>query len=141
MKSKQIYLYRALRNEEIEAGIVLIPKQQRAFEDWPQLGLDTTLPFVLGPTEKYATNHHQIGQETSGISTTPIFERAKFYAGENKIIAKISRRKLKKHNIKEIVVEVSGSFVIVPEDHEVILIKQDNEPWPTAIIEEVIRIE
>jgi hypothetical protein len=141
MKSEQDYLYRALRKEEIEAGCVLIPKQQRAFQDWPMLGLDTTLPFYLGPAEKYAINHHQRGQETRGISTTPIFERAKYYASKNKTIVKISRRKLKKNNIKEIIVEESGSFKIVPEDHEVILIKLDDEPWSVDIIEEVIRIE
>ncbi len=141
MNSNQKYLYRALRKEEIEAGIVIIPKQQRSFEDWPQIGIDITLPFVLGPTEKYATNHHQLGQETCGISTTPIFERAKFYAKKNKIIVKISRSKLKKYNIKEIDVNESGSFVIVPEDQEVILIKLDNEPWPTDVIQEIIKIE
>lgn len=140
MTSRNEFLYRALRIEEINAGNLLLPKEQRIFQDWPQLGLDTTLPFILGPTEEYAAYHHQLGQKTSGVSTTPIFEIAKFYAHENKIIVKISRDLLQDFNIKEIVVSEKCPIVIKPEDQEVILIKLDDKPWPKEIIQEVIKI-
>jgi len=46
MDQKEEFLFRVLRKEEIEAGNILIPKQQRTFEDWPQIGIDTTFPFI-----------------------------------------------------------------------------------------------
>ena len=76
------YLYRALRKEEIEAGNILIPKEQETFKKLPRLGIDTRLPFVMGETEEHAVRQHQWQQKgflTSGISTTPHFERAKYY--------------------------------------------------------------
>jgi hypothetical protein len=142
---KENYLYRALRPEEIEAGYILIPKSQELFKSDPRLDIDTRLPFVLGPTEEYAVRQHQWNQKgfsTRGISTTPHIERAKFYAQLNKAIVKINRESLIEHGIKEYVVAEFLDFgIAVPEDDEVILVMDNDGPFPKEIIFEVIRLD
>jgi hypothetical protein len=99
MSNESKYLFRALRREEIEAGNVLIPKGQGPFQADPRLGIDTRLPFKLGPTEEHAVRQHQWNQSgfpTSGVSTTPHISRAKYYAQKNKVIVKIDRIDIKK---------------------------------------------
>jgi len=147
MDKKNKYLYRALRKEEIEAGNILIPKEQEPFKKLPRLGIDTRLPFVLGETEEHAIRQHQWQQKgflTSGISTTPHFERAKFYARDG-VVVKINRSLFNKHGIKEYVVkEYLKKFpedIAVPDDEEIILVKEDGKPFPKEIIEEVIIID
>ncbi len=138
------YLYRALRKEEIEAGNILIPKEQETFKKLPRIGIDTRLPFVMGETEEHAVRQHhwqQKGFPTSGISTTPHFERAKYYAGKDGVIEKIDRSLFNKYGIKEYVVkEYLGKFledIACPEDDEVILVKEDGGDFPKKIIKEV----
>ena len=137
------YLYRALRLEEIQAGNILIPKDQDAFLGEPQLDTeDCILPFVLGPTKKYAIRQHQDGSLTSGISTTPHLDRANFYAARHRTIVKINRERLRDFGISEYVVSeyVSTSGMACPPDNEVILVSDENH-FPTEIITEVIRLE
>ena len=52
-----MYLYRALRKEEIEAGNVLIPRNQEAFKAHPRLPF--TLPVKLGEQVEHAIRDHQ----------------------------------------------------------------------------------
>ncbi len=140
------YLYRALRKEEIDAGYVLIPKSQKPFQNHPRVGIDTRLPFKLGEQEEYAVRQHQWkrnGFPTSGISTTPHFERAIDYAREG-VIVKINRQLCSKYGIREYVVkEYLDKFpedIAVPEDDEIILVKENGNSFPKEIIEEVIPI-
>jgi len=141
------YLYRALRKDEIETENILISKEQETFEKLPRLGIDTRLHFILGETEEYAVRQHQWQQEgfpTSGISTTPHFERAKFYARDG-VVVKINRSLFKKYGIKEYVVKEClrkyPEDIACPEDDEVILVKKDCGHFPKEIIEEVIIID
>ena len=142
------YLYKGLRKEEIDAWNILIPKSQGPFRSHPRLGIDTRLPFVLGEAEEYAVRQHQwkqSGYPTSGVSTTPHFERAKKVYGErNRAIVKINRQLFGKYGIKEYVVkEYLGKFpedIAAPEDDEIILVKEDGGPFPKEIIVEVIKI-
>ena len=142
-----VCLYRALRVEEIEAGYVLIPKGQGPFLALPRLGIDTRLPFVLGATEEHAVKQHQMGEifQTSGISTTPHLERAKYYAKTHRVIVKISRQRLAQLGIREYVVEeVLQPFsadILVPEDDEVILAHDTDGPFPKELIDEVINLD
>ncbi|MBL7163434.1 MAG: hypothetical protein ISS57_12575 [Anaerolineales bacterium] len=139
------FLYRSLRPEEINAGNILIPKVQGVFFAEPRLGIDTRLPFVLGPTQEHAVRQHQWNQDgysTSGVSTTPFLDRARYYAQKNKVIVKIDRNVLHLHGIKEFIVKNwLGKFpedIAVPEDDEVILTKITGDPWPKEIIVDVI---
>jgi hypothetical protein len=137
---QQQYLYRALRQEEIEAGNILIPKSQEPFEANPRLGIDTRLPFIIGPTKEHAIRQHQWNQKgypTRGISTTPHIERAKFYAKSNRVIAKLDCKLFEKYKISEFVVKdwigIFPSDIAVPEDDEVILVMEDNDSFPKEI--------
>ena len=141
------YLYRALRAEEIEAGNILIPKLQDLFRANPRLGIDTRLPFALGPTEEYAFRQHQwkqIGFPTRGISTTPHYKRAEFYASRNKVIVKIDRKLLNKYDIIEYIVKdwlgITSNDIAVPADDEVILVRNIDGDWPKEIISKIIAI-
>ena len=140
------YLYRALRKEEIDAGYVLIPKSQKPFKSHPRVGIDMRLPFKIGEQEEYAVRQHQWKQNgfpTSGISTTPHFERARDYARDG-VIVKTNRQLCSKYGIREYVVkEYLGKFpedIAVPEDDEIILVKKNGDSFPKEIIEKVIQM-
>jgi len=141
------YLYRALRPEKINNGCILIPKSQNPFMAHPRLEIDTRLPFQLGEQEEYAVRQHQWQQNgfpTSGVSTTPHFERAKYYGKKQKTIVKINRNLLSLHGIKEYIVKdwlkKYPGDIAVPEDDEVILVYEKGGNFPTEIIEEIIKI-
>ena len=143
-----VFLYRALRAAEIEAGCVLIPKNQRPFEADPRLGIDTRLPFVLGPTEEHAVRQHQWQQNgfpTSGVSTTPHLERAQFYAAADGVIVEIDRRLFSVYGLRECVVNsILGEHpvdIAVPEDDEVILVWDEAGPFPKQLIVRVILLD
>lgn len=147
MNESDQYLFRALRQEEIKAGHLLIPKGQGPFEAHPRLAIDTRLPFRLGPTVEYAVRQHQWKQKgipTSGISTTPRFERAKFYAQGHRVVVKMNRLRLPEFNIKEYVVyeylKDHPSDIAVPEDDEIILVYNDDAIFPQGIIDEIISV-
>jgi len=96
--------------------------------------------------KEYAIRQHQWQQSgfpTSGISTTPHFERAKFYAQDG-VIVKIDRQLFGKYSIKEYVVkeylEKFPEDIAAPEDDEIILVKEDDGPFPKEVIKEVIRL-
>ena len=144
----QQFLYRALRSEEIEAGNILIPKGQGPFTAHPRLGIDTRLPFVLVATEEHAVRQHQWKQRgfpTSGVSTTPHIDRARFYAQTNQVIVKIDRSLLKHCGVREY--DVSGllaSFpedISIPEDDEVILVSDEDGLFPNEVIVDVIWLD
>jgi len=135
------YLYRALRKEEIDSGCSLIPRSQGPFVAASKFGIDTTFPIPLVPTVENAVRQHQWKQNglpTSGVSTTPHLERARFYAAANGVIVRIDRHLLAQHGIKEYRVKdyltKDPQNVAVPEDDEVILVKQDGGDFPRDIV-------
>jgi hypothetical protein len=137
-----VFLYRALNRTEITLGNILVPKGQDPFVANPRLAIDTRLPFVLGKTEEYAVRQHQWKQNgfpTSGISTTPHFDRAKFYARQG-VVVKIDRRALPNHGIREFSVKVwlckFPEDIACPEDDEIILVGEQGQ-FPKEIIVEV----
>ncbi|HSA85791.1 MAG TPA: hypothetical protein VLE46_06395 [Nitrospira sp.] len=142
------FLYRALRAAEIEADCVLIPKDQGPFEANPRLGIDTRLPFALGPTEEHAVRQHQWQQNgfpTSGVSTTPHLERALFYAASGGVIVEIDRQLFSAYGVREYVVNsILGEHpvdIAVPEDDEVILVREEAGPFPKQLIVRVILLD
>ncbi len=146
MKNK--FLYRALRKIEIENSNILIPKifSDNKFIAAPVFGIDTTFPIDLGSSANAVRQHqwNQNGLPTKGISTTPIFERALFYAQTNKIIVKIDTSKFEKFGINVYDVnEILGfrpSDIAVPEDNEIILVYEKKGSFPKEIIIDVIEI-
>lgn len=145
---KSDFLYRALRQPEIDAGFVLIPKSQETFEALPRLGIDTRLPFVLGKTEDHAVRQHQWQQRgfpTRGISTTPHIHRAVFYAQKSRILVKIDRSRFQEFGITEYVVsDILGKFpqdIACPEDAEVILVRQLYGTWPKEVVHQILQLD
>jgi hypothetical protein len=89
---------------------------------------------------------HQLDQEgypTSGISTTPHFERACTYAtygGVPGFVYKIDRQLLDGNGVKQWLVE---QFVVqpsIPEDDEVILVANDFGALPDSIVVEIVPV-
>ncbi len=137
------FLYRALRQEEIENQCNPLSKIQKPFKDNPLLGTgDARFPINLGETEEYAVRHHQNGFPTKGISTTPHLEIAKKYSRAG-VIIKINFSNLEEHGIKAYIVKDWLKFpedIIKPEDDEIILVMQDSTVFPKDLIQEVIKI-
>jgi hypothetical protein len=86
-------LYRALRDVEIKAGCVLIPKSQAPFRALPRL--PQMLPFTLGQREEHAVRQHQWNGKylTRGVSCTTEWSVVLRYAAKKKIIVCIDESK------------------------------------------------
>ena len=141
------YLYRALRPVEISER-VLIPKAQEPFAAHPRLGIDTRLPFVLGPTPEHAVRQHQWQQhgfDTRGVSTTPHLARARSYAATHRLIAVIRRDMLPGFGIEDFVVnDWLGDHpedIACVEDDEVILVSSTPGALPAEIIERIVDVD
>jgi hypothetical protein len=98
-------------------------------------------------SETNAVIRHQQNQEgfpTSGISTTPFFDRAKHYALSKSNLAayvyKIDRSILRQFGVKEFVVADFAIFPSVAEDQEVILVSPDFGELPLEIVIEIIQV-
>lgn len=88
---------------------------------------------------------HQAGFPTSGVSTTPIYERAVFYAlggGKHEVgyVYRIDRQSLADHAIQEFAVADFTAAPSVPEDREVILVVSMGGPLPNAVVIETVKI-
>ncbi len=102
---------------------------------------------TIGPSEKNSVISHQYDSNqypTAGISTTPLYERALFYAtsgGRNDgVIYVISRCKMTDHGIKEFDVNRIVRYPKLVMDQEVILVPISNT-LPAEVIIEVIMVE
>ena len=143
------FLYRALRKIEIDSDFSLIPKEdiKSEFTSDPILGIDTTLPFSLNSVDNKVRQHQwrQNGLPTRGISTTPFFERAKFYASRNRIIAKIDTKLFKEFGILTYDVNKILGFrpddIAIPEDNEIILTYKEAGSFPKDLIVELINLD
>ena len=101
---------------------------------------------VHGPSERNAVITHQRDSTkypTSGISTTPNYERAVQYAthhGKSGYVYKIDTALLDEHGVKAFPVDQHAVKPAIPEDREVILVAQDFGSLPDQIIVEVIPV-
>ena len=135
-------LFRALREAEIEAGNILIPKSQAPFLAHPRLPL--VLPFTLGEREEHAVREHQWDSKypTRGISCTTEWSAALRYASRCKVIVTISEELCEAHGIRRYRVRdhVPLQLIEHPEDEEVILVSSVDGPLPAAIVTTVTRV-
>lgn len=132
-------LYRALRDAEIEAGNILIPKSQAPFRANPKLPL--VLPFKLGEREEHAVRDHQWNGQfpTRGVSCTTEWDIALRYAATAKIIVSLDETVFNRFGIRRFRVRdcVPLELIIHPEDEEVILVFERDGAFPKEIIAEV----
>lgn len=135
-------LYRALRDAEIEAGKVLIPKSQAPFRAYPKLPL--VLPFTLGEREEHAVRDQQWDGKypTRGVSCTTEWNVALRYAAKTKIIVSIDEAKCNRLGIRRFRVRdhVPLQLIVHPEDEEVILVFDRDGAFPREIVNAVFDI-
>ena len=135
------------------AGGRIAPKKQGSFEheftaDCTLITADNSL-VTIGPSTVNAVHWHQFAQHhhpTSGISTTPHFERAVHYAtrgrvpGERGVVYEINRAGLDQCNVRQFIVAEYVTRPRVPADDEVILVTVSSEPLPAALIVRVTEV-
>ena len=137
-----------MNSELHRLGKALEPKAIGPFAYSARYGEASYGTWAYGDTETNAVLRHQLRQEgfpTSGISTTPIYERAVFYAtarGANGIgyVYKVDRQSLAHHGIREFVVSEFTDAPSVPEDEEVILVGGSGKPLPDDIVSGVVKV-
>ncbi len=140
---KRLFLYRALRPDEISRGVLIPKKPREPFAADPLL--PQVLPFTLGKQPEHAVRAQQWDSNrfpTSGVSTTPHLKRAKHYAKKHHTIAKISVGRLIKFKIQMFRVSkhVPDSLISVPEGDEVILVYPGAEYFPKDIITNIFKL-
>jgi len=114
--------------------------------DTPGLFCDTGWTF--DDSEENAIIGHQLNSGahiTSGVSTTPHFDRAKHYATSGStsagIVYKIDRSRLRSCGVQEHVVSTYTDFPTYPEDDEVILVHRNHGTLPSTIVIETIPVD
>ena len=103
---------------------------------------------TAGPSERNAVYGHQLSSSkfpTSGISTTPVFQRARYYAtGHGRFplgyVFKLDREALGNIGVREYVVSEWVDNPHIPEDEEVILVAQDMGKLPMNVVVEIILV-
>ena len=103
---------------------------------------------VAGKTESNAVLRHQLRQEgfpTAGISTTPLVERAAYYAtkghsGQVGRVVKIDRTLLPTLGIREYIVREWVENPAIPLDDEVILVVPDGGALPPEVVIEIVDV-
>ena len=142
-------LYRALRDAEIKAGCILLPKTQKAFRSG--LRFPVVFPITFGETEEHAVRDHQDPEwkkkfptrDTRGASCTTEWSVAERYAAEHKIVISIDESKCDSLGIRRYVVRdiVPSKLIIHPEDEEVVLVSdKEDGAFPKEIVSKVIDI-
>lgn len=144
------FLYRGVNKQIHETNDgELIPKGNKFTYTFKFGDFKFNEGVVFGETIKNAVHGHQKNSKiykTSGISTTPMYERALYYAtNRNKhevsYVYKIDTALLSFYKIYEYIVNDIEEFPKNREDNEVILVAQDNGVLPRKIIAQVIIIE
>jgi hypothetical protein len=144
--SKQ-YLYRGISEAlHLKSGGCLTPKTQETFALTVKYGegIKYGSGARYGSSDINAVLKHQLDSgrfPTSGISTTPVWDRANFYATHTRdgaltkgYIYTIDRELLPKYGVKEYVVSECIPQPCIPEDCEVILVSSDGGPLPQEVI-------
>jgi hypothetical protein len=144
------YLYRGVSNELYEKTQGrLVPKLPETFAYCFTSGESIASgEGVCGTSEVNAVIRHQLDQAgfpTSGISTTPHFARARFYAlggGAYSVgyVCKLDRELFALNHVREFVVAEYTVRPAVPQDDEVILVAADTGELPRGVTVEVIRV-
>jgi hypothetical protein len=144
------YLYRGVSNDIFKNNRgKLVPKVPETFSYCFKCGEGLVCgQGVAGTSEVNAVIRHQLDQAgfpTSGISTTPHFDRAKFYAlgGHTHALGfvyKVDRELFALNGIREFIVAEYTVRPAAPEDDEVILVASDLGELPSDIIVDVIRV-
>jgi hypothetical protein len=145
------YLFRGV-NPQLHADTkgILVPKTFEPFRYAFHYGESVYYGggAVYGESTANAVLRHQQNQAgfpTSGVSTTPIVERAAIYATlsskySSGFVYKIDTAQLPLFDVTAYVVADYAVQPSVPEDNEVILVAQDFGALPREIVVEIIEV-
>jgi hypothetical protein len=130
------------------SGRGLEPKRSGSFSDSACYGeAKYDEGWNYGESEANAVLRHQLDQKglpTVGISTTPSYERAAYYATfggrRTGYVYKIDRESLAAHRVREVVVGAFTPAPSIPEDQEVILVSVNGGALPEALILETSEV-
>jgi hypothetical protein len=140
-------LFRGVNATLHRLGLTLQPKRLGPFT-YPRAYGEATYGDggTYGTSEANAVVRHQLDQRgfpTSGISTTPVYDRAVFYATTGRsdaagFVYTIDRDSLSQYGVKEYIVSDYAVRPSVPADEEVILVAADGGFLPQGV---VLRVE
>ena len=141
-------LYRGVNQALHLSGRGLCPKQPGGFGTGYGFNEGMYNSFTPGVSAVNAVSKHQFDSSrfpSSGVSTTPLFDRAKIYAKGPKgdssgVVYEIDRQKCSDLSIQEFEVARYVGSPSVPEDQEVILVGSNGGPLPSDIISRVIDV-
>jgi len=142
-------LYRGLHQSKYKSlASILTPKVFEHFMKPPKYGIAQWNCSTWGESEINAViehQHNQLGLPTSGLSTTPIFERAKFYAlGRYKTgfgyVISIDSESLPALGVKQFVVNDIVRKPSILDDQEVILVAESFGSIPEQAVIEVTKV-
>jgi hypothetical protein len=140
-----------LRQEEIDAGCIVIAKARNQYK--AELILPFELPETLEKTARNARRQHQFDSHRyplSYVSTTPLLERAEYYALNSKsgrtptkIIVKIDTDTFEALgiNVYHTASEFRSYQIPVPQDDEFVLEYRGGHEFPKGIIADVLKLE
>lgn len=135
-------LFRGLAPVEVQERCIPIAKKQQPLLAHPRL--PSRLPFILGERIEHAVREHQwCGKyPTSGISTSPLFDRAAFYGRSTGVVVEIDTTTFGELGIAAYKVSdyVDDEFIVCPEDQEIILCYREGQPLPQEAVRRVHRI-
>ena len=125
----------------------LHPKEILPFRKSPKFGRAQFDNAFWGECKQNAVvehQQHQAGYPTSGISTTPHIERARFYAtrggkDDSGYLYVINRDVCDALGVSVYVVSEIVPQPSIPEDDEVILVAKDFGPLPRDVVIEVVK--
>lgn len=148
-QAKEMILYRGIHELKYQGlESVLTPKEFTSFIKPPKWDIAQWDCSTWGESETNAVIEHQHNQQglpTSGLSTTPIFERAKFYAlgREQKgcgYVISIETELFKTFGIKYFIVNDIVRNPAIPEDEEVIIVSASFGVIPEQVVSEVTKV-
>lgn len=145
-------LYRGVSHAHYEmTGGLLLPKSCDPFEycfRWGEEGLKWGSGATYGPSTNNAILRHQLlqaGFPTSGISMTPVVERAIFYATRGNqdpsgLVYEVDSDLLAEHGVRAYRVRDYATAPAIPADDEVILVADDSGALPMGIVVRVVEM-
>jgi len=142
-------LYRGVSMLQWQAGEALTPKLPYTAFEYEFMRHGESPPRTRGGVGSGATRHpshlnaamlhelHQRGFPTSGVSTTPHYHRAKFYAIDRNpqgVVLTLDCERLFSEGVKFFVVRDLLPYPSVPDDDEVILVASGEGPLPSSAL-------
>jgi len=147
-------LYRGVSSDlYVKLNGILLPKEiGKKFSSFARCGSPHATcgsGVICGESITNESILHQWGQKgypTSGISTTPYFERAKYYSPANGkfsvgFIYELSIKKLKEFRVSIYRVSNFATFPAIPEDDEHILVAHNFKEIPAEAIINMTKIK